>query len=486
MRARLAPDTVLTRRGWAFLAAGGAALLLAWLLGRRDLLVLAVFLAALPGAAVVLLRLVRPVLHVSRQFSPAVVEAGTPATVHLTVSARQPPPAPVRMREGLPARFGESPVFRFPPALQQGRLRAGYEYRLRSSRRGLYLIGPATAAFLDPFGLAQSVRKLGGADPLIVVPAPLPLPPPLPLASDGPDGTVVHARPGGPTEDEASTRGYRPGDPMRRVHWSATARHGQLMVRQEQPIATPWATLLLDRREAAHGHRSVTTLWEGSEAMPTSESFEWAVTAAVSAAAHLIGGGWALTALDQAGRPLLLGSASSPDGGQREEFMGSAGLQDFAEGLAALGLQVSGSDEALHPGYGRKLADRLAEVRSPGPLIAVPGELSPADAAALAPLAEPSGQAFALLTARTPRGCADSAAILRSAGWTVAVATPDVPVPLAWSRLGGAARSGRAGGAAPPAGVSGSPGAGSPRADVPGPAGTSAPWVRSPLRQVRR
>ena len=49
-------------------------------------------------------------------------------------------------------------------------------------------------------------------------------------------------------EDDVSTREYRHGDDLRKVHWRATARTGELMVRLEE---RPWraqATLLLDTR----------------------------------------------------------------------------------------------------------------------------------------------------------------------------------------------------------------------------------------------
>ena len=53
-------------------------------------------------------------------------------------------------------------------------------------------------------------------------------------------------------EDDVSTREYRHGDDLRKVHWRATARTGELMVRLEE---RPWraqATLLLDTRARAH------------------------------------------------------------------------------------------------------------------------------------------------------------------------------------------------------------------------------------------
>lgn len=448
MLARLLPSTSLTRRGTGFLVCAAAALLAGWVMGRRDLLTLAVFLAALPAASVVLLRLARPRLDIRRSFTPPVVEAGAPATVRLAVSAPRLPVASVTMHEGLPARFGQSPAFHFPPLSARGALRADYEYRLRSSRRGVYRIGPAGAVFTDPFGLARAHQELGGSDRLVVAPAPLPLPSPYPDAAGGPDGTVLHSRPGGPSDDEAATRGYRPGDPMRRVHWAATARHGQLMVRQEHPISTPWATLLLDRREAAHGRSAAAPVWEESPDLPTSDSFEWCVTMAVSAAAHLVGAGWALSAVDQAGRPMLAGSSSCADP-DRDEFVGGAGLQDFAEGLAALGLQPNGLESGQESAFGPPLADRLAEARWRGPLIAVLGTLTVAEARALAALAVTGGQAFALLAVGAPGVAREGIRVLRNAGWQVAAVTPDTPVPVAWSMLD-ALPAGRAPGTSAP------------------------------------
>jgi uncharacterized protein (DUF58 family) len=41
-------------------------------------------------------------------------------------------------------------------------------------------------------------------------------------------------------------REYRPGDPMRHVHWGLTARHGELMVREFEQERTPRLAIWLD------------------------------------------------------------------------------------------------------------------------------------------------------------------------------------------------------------------------------------------------
>ena len=67
-------------------------------------------------------------------------------------------------------------------------------------------------------------------------------------------------------EDFYALRPYVVGDDLRRVHWPSTARHDELMVRQDE---LPWqgrATVLLDVRRSGH----------------TADSLELAVSAAAS------------------------------------------------------------------------------------------------------------------------------------------------------------------------------------------------------------
>ena len=82
-------------------------------------------------------------------------------------------------------------------------------------------------------------------------------------------------------EDDVTIREYRDGDDLRRIHWPATARTGDLMVRQEDRPAQRRAVVLLDPVDA-HGGSGATG------------SFEWAVSACASIAAHLCESGYAV------------------------------------------------------------------------------------------------------------------------------------------------------------------------------------------------
>ena len=478
---------LLTPRGWGLAAAGTAALLTAQVMGRRDVLILGLFLLALPLLSALALRLVKPVFEVERTFSPPTVETGVPARVTLSLRTPHPFQQSASMREGLPLRFGQSPVFRFPAAFPDADGASTYEYQLRSARRGMFSIGPVTAEFSDLFGLARRLHTLGATDPLVVSPAPLELPSTALGGPRGTEGSVSNPRRGSPSEDDVSTREYRAGDPMRRVHWAATARHGELMVRQEEPVTSPSATLLLDARQPCFSGGAGTPLWTDPAAgngLSTSETFEWAVTASVSAAACLIDNGYSLHLLDAYARPGLARSPSAPDPRQRD-FSGTGGLQDIADGLAALDLEarpferqtdggktaVPGSRAArgtrrlhgAHPtgtapapapapesskpelsktensAFGSGLVDALAQRRR-GPLVAVLGRLSADDAARLAPAADYATMARAILVTDRLQEAGPALAVLHSAGWQAVAATPESDLARTWAAFGSAAQ----------------------------------------------
>ena len=244
------PRHIFTTRGWGLLGAGAVFLLAAQVMGRRDLLALAILLFVLPVLSLAGTRVLKPNFSVYREFSPASVETGATTTVRLAVARTGTGSGHALMEERLPARFGESPVFRFPARSAAGGT-SRYEYHLRSGKRGQFLIGPVTAEFSDPFGLSLHRHAIDDGDILTVTPAAVELPVTGLAGARGHDGVTATRIRANPSDDDVMTREYRHGDPMRRVHWAATARHGELMVRQEESVTTPEATIILDQRFAA-------------------------------------------------------------------------------------------------------------------------------------------------------------------------------------------------------------------------------------------
>ena len=169
----LFPRHIFSSRGWGLLGAGVFSLLAAQVMGRRDLLALALLLLVLPLLSLAGTRVLKPRFRVYREFSPSPVETSATTTVRLAVARTGPGSGQALMEEQLPDRFGHSPVFRFP-ARTAAAGTSRYEYQLRSAKRGQFLIGPVTADFSDPFGLSVHRHAIDDGELLTVTASPRP------------------------------------------------------------------------------------------------------------------------------------------------------------------------------------------------------------------------------------------------------------------------------------------------------------------------
>ncbi|NYD79142.1 DUF58 domain-containing protein [Arthrobacter cupressi] len=457
----LLPKHLFTTRGWGLLAAGTASLLLAQIMGRRDLLALGILLIVLPLVSLAGVRVLKPKFQVFREFIPPTVETSSTATVRLAVARTGSSNASVIMEEQLPPRFGEPPAFRFPARSASGGT-SRYEYHLRSGRRGQFKIGPVTAEFCDPFGLSLHRHTIDEGELLTVTPAAVELPATGLAGARGNDGVTATRIRANPSDDDVMTREYRHGDPMRRVHWAATAHHGELMVRQEESVTTPEATIIMDHRYSSFaigpGSR-FPAVHDDSFELLSSDSFEWAVTAAMSISAHLAERNYSLRFLDAAGNPAFHGSRSAPFP-DAEEYSGSGGLQSIGESLAAIQLDGprhphgegrrgdirrndakggegkrgdGGNPDGGEAAFDDRLMDKLAAHRLRGPVLALLGTLGEAEARALAPAAGFGANAFALLVTEHPRSAQAAVDALRLGGWRALAVTPRTQLTAAWS-----------------------------------------------------
>lgn len=121
-----------------------------------------------------------------------------------------------------------------------------HSYKLQAMRRGYYQIGPLIAETGDVFGLHRRFKTVSKIETLLVLPKIVPLVG-YDVASQRPVGEVkVTYR---LLEDPTLVSGirkYQNGDPMRAIHWRATARTGTLQCKQYQPTSVAGATLVLD------------------------------------------------------------------------------------------------------------------------------------------------------------------------------------------------------------------------------------------------
>lgn len=112
------------------------------------------------------------------------------------------------------------------------------------SRRGVHRLGPLRLERLAPFGAALRRRSASGSVDIVAVPPIVPLAPLSSTGSTGDDATRSGAQ--GQGTDNLIPRPYAPGDSIRRVHWRASAHHGDLMVREEEREQTASATVVID------------------------------------------------------------------------------------------------------------------------------------------------------------------------------------------------------------------------------------------------
>jgi uncharacterized protein (DUF58 family) len=145
--------------------------------------------------------------------------------------------------------------------------------------RGEYPRRPPRVVCGFPFGLWEAWRPLEVTSTLLVWPRTVPVAAvPESKGEQVWDGLATRDR-AGHWGDPLGVRPYRRGDPLRQVHWSLTARHGQLIVREVQSNAVPRVLIVLDVNPAVHA---------GSG--PDS-SLEWAIRVAASFAEGWIGQG---------------------------------------------------------------------------------------------------------------------------------------------------------------------------------------------------
>jgi len=181
----------------------------------------------------------------------------------------------LEVRDTIPGQLLASP-FR-PEVLSLGAHETwSREYSLRCRHRGYYLLGPCTLRSGDLLGMHQVYATVDRADRLIVYPRVVPLHQ-LQLPEHSPLAALPTRYP--LFEDPNRTMGvraYQRGDSPRRIHWSASARMGQLLVKQYQPAIARETLICLDMCEESYSVRR------------RYEAIELAVVTAASLANHVV------------------------------------------------------------------------------------------------------------------------------------------------------------------------------------------------------
>ena len=390
----------LTTRGRCLVAGGIAAIICAFVLDERDLLRVGIVAVALPLFAVAITALRRIQLTGVHQISPDQLRPGTvgQAVLVITNTGLTRTPA-IEMSE--PAAPGLTSGMRYLIAPLRSGESARILYPVQARRRGRFALGPAHIRIGDPFELWEDNRTLDARTEVLVVPNVVALTgmPTSSGARSAASGRAALGTVGG--DPDVGVRPYRNGDDIRTVHWRASARHDDLMVRLEEPVSHGGATILLDHRACAH------------RGVESESSLETAVVLAASICLHLLASDHQVKLVSHRGAVLADGHDIS---------------DDVLAGLAVI--EPDRSAVLTLPPIGRA-----------GLLVAVIGDLTPTEATLLALSRRRGVNAVALLLATQDwdgpaeaQGSTALADIFRGAQWRVIVVHPNDDLAAAWRR----------------------------------------------------
>jgi len=120
-----------------------------------------------------------------------------------------------------------------PPLAPGGEATARME--LTPLRRGRVTFTATAVSRRDPLGLVRALHRQPAPDSLLVLPRRYPIPAmALPGARRYQPGGIALASSVGDSEEFIALRDYRPGDPLKRIHWRSWARTGRPVVREYQ------------------------------------------------------------------------------------------------------------------------------------------------------------------------------------------------------------------------------------------------------------
>jgi uncharacterized protein (DUF58 family) len=121
-----------------------------------------------------------------------------------------------------------------------------------SRQRGLFQLGPTVVRYGDPLGLFAVRCNYTYSKEVLVYPPVLDQLPIPPLSGGGQGQASTRQRSLAETAAIGGVRDYHPGDPIRRIHWPLTMRHGSLLIKEFDREMGGHIWLALDLHHAVH------------------------------------------------------------------------------------------------------------------------------------------------------------------------------------------------------------------------------------------
>ena len=162
--------------------------------------------------------------------APKVLECGAVGT--LTVTTQKKRPFPIRCLKAWLRVYSDDFAIlrRFMCGADQG---SRYEIAIDTSRSGLTVFDIKRIWTISLIGLFSIPANVGCRAAVLVLPAPVKPANIIAL----PRGVILRPKPGGGFSEDYDLRRYRPGDPVKSIHWKVSAKFDALIIRE--PLVPP-------------------------------------------------------------------------------------------------------------------------------------------------------------------------------------------------------------------------------------------------------
>lgn len=146
------------------------------------------------------------------------------------------------VRRNVPTHWKDLSVDNVPP---QSHVTLQHEFT--PQRRGVLRLHDLVVAWPDPFGLFRSLHRIPCAQSVVILPKRYPVGNvQLPGNRQFQPGGVALASAIGESHEFVSLRDYRPGDPIRHIHWRSLAKFGKPIIKEFQDEFFVRHALVLD------------------------------------------------------------------------------------------------------------------------------------------------------------------------------------------------------------------------------------------------
>jgi uncharacterized protein (DUF58 family) len=315
--------------------------IVAVLLDLQYLYMMSVTLAVLPLTSYAIATMFAARFTATRTHASTVAEGRrTPVLLELS-SVGGLPQGTLRVADRIPPGLlppDETPAFETPRAMDVWDGSEGeWTYFLEPQCRGVYRLGPVQMETSDPLGLFVFSATISADTEIVVHPEPLNT---RDLSVGGEGSHGIRERDGKTRKGDGmefhGVREYRPGDPLRRVHWRTTARTGRLVVVEFERAYQQNIVIGLDlARGTEYGAGRETTL-------------EYAIKVAATLADRTMKAGGGVTLITQHGRATVRAGEGDMEAARFQLFDLLARARAEADTSLAASLQAARLGEGAH------------------------------------------------------------------------------------------------------------------------------------------